>query len=229
MNVNGASERDDERDNRLPSRRSGGSKPVSKESFASMETPRSKPQAKLRQKARLQKPAQIEQKNKLCEFHGDKGHSMDECIHLRKQIEEAVKSGQLSHRIKELKQGANKGEHEKAAKKGNLQQRKSYGKLYGSTLAADNKVISHLKLLSKSRNFLPTPCEKWVQETPIVIKAEVEGHLIHRIYVDGGSASEVLYEHCFNRLHSEVKSSMIPATAPLLGFSGKISWPLGQI
>ncbi|GKC63452.1 hypothetical protein Tco_1096050 [Tanacetum coccineum] len=33
------------------------------------------------------------------------------------------------------------------------------------------------------------------QENPIVIEAEVEGHLIHRMYVDGGSASKVLYEH----------------------------------
>ncbi|GKB74179.1 hypothetical protein Tco_0935591 [Tanacetum coccineum] len=48
----------------------------------------------------------------------DKGPSTDECIHLRKQIEKAVKSGQLSHLIKELKQGSNKGDHAKATKKG---------------------------------------------------------------------------------------------------------------
>ncbi|GJZ91539.1 reverse transcriptase domain-containing protein [Tanacetum coccineum] len=67
------------------------------------------------------------------------------------------------------------------------------------------------------------------QETPIMIEAKVEGHLIHRMYVDGGSASKVLYEHCFNRLHPKIKNQMIPATTPLLGFSGEISWPLGQI
>ncbi|GJV32953.1 reverse transcriptase domain-containing protein [Tanacetum coccineum] len=43
---------------------------------------------------------------------------MDECLHLRKQIEEAVRSEQLSHLIKELKQGPNKGEHAKTTKKG---------------------------------------------------------------------------------------------------------------
>ncbi|GKB89925.1 reverse transcriptase domain-containing protein, partial [Tanacetum coccineum] len=62
-------------------------------------------------------PTENQNKNKLCEFHGDKGHNTDECIHLRKHIEEVVKSGHLSHLIKELKQGSNKGEHAKAAKK----------------------------------------------------------------------------------------------------------------
>ncbi|GJS46213.1 hypothetical protein Tco_0596334 [Tanacetum coccineum] len=49
-------------------------------------------------------PVENQNKNKFCEFHGDKGHSTDECIHLRKQIEEAVRSGQLSHLVKEIKQ-----------------------------------------------------------------------------------------------------------------------------
>ncbi|GKA07399.1 hypothetical protein Tco_0686623 [Tanacetum coccineum] len=38
---------------------------------------------------------------------------------------------------------------------------------------------------------------------PMIIEAEIGGHFIHRIYVDGGSASEILYEHCFNRLRPE--------------------------
>nr|GEX19251.1 hypothetical protein [Tanacetum cinerariifolium] len=66
-------------------------------------------------------------------------------------------------------------------------------------------------------------------EGPMIIEAEIGGHFIHRIYVDGGSTSEILYEHCFNRLRLEVKSQMIPATAPLIGFSGEIIWPMGQI
>nr|GFD32644.1 reverse transcriptase domain-containing protein [Tanacetum cinerariifolium] len=44
--------------------------------------------------------------------------------------------------------------------------------------------------------------------------------------VDGGSASEILYEHCFNRLRSEIKNQLVPA---LIGFSGEVIWPIGQI
>ncbi|GKC71375.1 reverse transcriptase domain-containing protein [Tanacetum coccineum] len=49
------------------------------------------------------------------------------------------------------------------------------------------------------------------------------------MYVDRGSSSEILYEHCFNRFRPEVRNLMVPATTPLVGFSGEIIWPLGQI
>nr|GEY27221.1 reverse transcriptase domain-containing protein [Tanacetum cinerariifolium] len=66
-------------------------------------------------------------------------------------------------------------------------------------------------------------------EGPMIIEAEIGGHFVHRIYVDGGLASEILCENCFNRLRPEVKSQMIPATTSLIGFSGEIIWPMGQI
>nr|GFD33852.1 reverse transcriptase domain-containing protein [Tanacetum cinerariifolium] len=37
-------------------------------------------------------------------------------------------------------------------------------------------------------------------EGPLVIEVKIGGHMIHRMYVDGGSSIEVLYEHCFNWL-----------------------------
>ncbi|GJT84845.1 reverse transcriptase domain-containing protein [Tanacetum coccineum] len=66
-------------------------------------------------------------------------------------------------------------------------------------------------------------------EGPMIIEAEMGGHYIHRMYVDGGSSSEILYEHCFNRFRPEVKNLMVPAAIPLVGFIGEIIWPLGQI
>ncbi|GJZ56457.1 hypothetical protein Tco_0611650, partial [Tanacetum coccineum] len=42
--------------------------------------------------------------SKLCEFHNDKGHSTDECVPLKKQIEELVRAGKLSQFVKGIRQ-----------------------------------------------------------------------------------------------------------------------------
>ncbi|GJR44693.1 hypothetical protein Tco_1312796 [Tanacetum coccineum] len=54
--------------------------------------------------------------NKFYEFHGEVGHNT-ECMHLKRQIEELIKNGKLSHVIKELNQGSEK-DQPKTAKKG---------------------------------------------------------------------------------------------------------------
>nr|GEV59972.1 reverse transcriptase domain-containing protein [Tanacetum cinerariifolium] len=66
-------------------------------------------------------------------------------------------------------------------------------------------------------------------EGPLVIEAKMGGHMIHRMYIDGGSSMEILYEHCFNQLRPEIKSQMVPATTSMTGFSGETIWPLGQL
>ncbi|GKA45440.1 hypothetical protein Tco_0738236 [Tanacetum coccineum] len=53
-------------------------------------------------------PADKRSNNKFCEFHNDKGYSTDECMQLKKQIEELVKEGKLSHFIKEIRQDRDK-------------------------------------------------------------------------------------------------------------------------
>nr|GFB50698.1 reverse transcriptase domain-containing protein [Tanacetum cinerariifolium] len=58
-------------------------------------------------------------------------------------------------------------------------------------------------------------------EGPLGIETEMGGHMIHRMYVDGGSSMEILYEHCFNRLRPKIKSQMVPTTTSLTGFSGE--------
>ncbi|GJT68923.1 reverse transcriptase domain-containing protein [Tanacetum coccineum] len=62
-------------------------------------------------------PVEKRNANKFCEFHGEVGHNTDECMHLRKQIEEMLKVGKLSHLVKEIKQNNGK-EQPKVTKKG---------------------------------------------------------------------------------------------------------------
>nr|GEZ06455.1 reverse transcriptase domain-containing protein [Tanacetum cinerariifolium] len=64
-------------------------------------------------------PVEKRNSSKFCDFHNDKGHSTDECMQLKKQIEELVRAGKLSHLIKEMKQGREQtktGRKEAAAK-----------------------------------------------------------------------------------------------------------------
>ncbi|GJS46774.1 reverse transcriptase domain-containing protein [Tanacetum coccineum] len=75
----------------------------------------------------------------------------------------------------------------------------------------------------------PTLASSDGTEGPLVIEAEIGGHMIHRMYIDGGSSTEVLYEHCFNQLRPEIKSQMVLATTSLTGFSRETIWPLGQL
>nr|GEV22768.1 reverse transcriptase domain-containing protein [Tanacetum cinerariifolium] len=127
-----------------------------------------------------------------------KGHSTDECMQLKKQIEELVRTGKLSKQIKEIKHGRDQS---KARKK--------------ETPAKDKPAAIYM-------------IQSGV-EGPLVIEAEIGGHMIHCMYVDGGSSMEILYEHCFNRLRPEVKNQMVLATTSLTGFSGETIWPLGQL
>ncbi|GKD09222.1 hypothetical protein Tco_1188907, partial [Tanacetum coccineum] len=58
-------------------------------------------------------PADKRSSNKFCEFHNDKGHSTNECMQLKKKIEELVKAGKLSHFIKEIRQDIDKQKNRK--------------------------------------------------------------------------------------------------------------------
>nr|GEY57509.1 reverse transcriptase domain-containing protein [Tanacetum cinerariifolium] len=106
-------------------------------------------------------------------------------------------------------------------KGGNVKKGKTDGNTNGTPMAKDSQIKDY-------PNFTPLG-EEDEMEGPMIIEVEIGGHFVHRMYVDGGSSSEILYEHCFNRFCLEVRSQMIPVATPLVGFSGEIIWTLGQI
>ncbi|GKD74709.1 hypothetical protein Tco_1332991, partial [Tanacetum coccineum] len=62
-------------------------------------------------------PVEKRNNNKFCKFHGEVRHNTDECMHLKRQIEELLKNEKLSYVIKELKQNSRK-DQPKTNKKG---------------------------------------------------------------------------------------------------------------
>nr|GEV02671.1 reverse transcriptase domain-containing protein [Tanacetum cinerariifolium] len=161
--------------------------------------------------------------------HGEVGHTTDECMHLKRKIEEMLKAGKLSHLIKELKQNHEK-DQVKIAKKGETSGKdKPLAILMVQPCQRIAKQRITQTFSSKSVISFPTPGEENGMEGPMIIEAEMGGHCVYRIYVDGGSSLKILYERCFSKFCSEIKNKLIPANTPLVRFSREIIWPLGQI
>nr|GEV95462.1 reverse transcriptase domain-containing protein [Tanacetum cinerariifolium] len=55
----------------------------------------------------------------------------------------------------------------------------------------------------------------------IILEALIEGLQIHQIYMNEGSSSEVMYEHCFQNLGTETMTKLKEPRTPLVGFSSK--------
>ncbi|GKF60789.1 hypothetical protein Tco_0177575, partial [Tanacetum coccineum] len=76
--------------------------------------------------------------------------------------------------------------------------------------------------------FLAIP-QSQLTDGPIILEGIVEGNRVRRILVDGGSSSEIMYEHCFINLDNNVQSRLRRCKAPIIGFSGETYHPLGLI
>ncbi|GJZ77570.1 reverse transcriptase domain-containing protein [Tanacetum coccineum] len=109
----------------------GGDKPTFKKGFKNKQRPDRKPdrfslltktpkeifaleKGKFKAPPPMVTPVEKRDPSKYCEFHSDTGHNTNECMQLRKQIDEMIKAGKLSQFIKELKQN----DKTKAPKKG---------------------------------------------------------------------------------------------------------------
>lgn len=127
-----------------------------------------------------------------------------------------MRSGQLAHLVKEIKNGSQKGGTAKGGKKETVTKDKAPAIFMVQSWQRNVKQKVPPQMGPNLEiSFPPVQGDDW-DDHPLVIKADVGGHRVHRMYVDNGSASEVLYEHCFNRLSPEVRKRMIPATTPYL-------------
>ncbi|GJT56388.1 reverse transcriptase domain-containing protein [Tanacetum coccineum] len=145
-------------------------------------------------------PVEKRSSNKFCDFHNDKGHGTDECRDQTKVGKKEVPAKDKSLAIYMVQPWHR---------------------------TTRQKVTQSFARVSEI-TFPPLTTSKGTKG-PLVIEAEIGGHMIHRMYIDGGSLTEMLYEHCSNRLRPEIKSQMVPATTSLTGFSGETIWPLGQL
>ncbi|GJZ29110.1 hypothetical protein Tco_0573757 [Tanacetum coccineum] len=130
-------------------------------------------------------------------------------MHLKSQIEEMLKAGKLSHLIKELMQNSGKNQANVAKK----------GEVAGKDKPLAILMVQTGQKIAKQRitqtfspetmiSFPPLGEEDGI-EGPMVIEAEVGGHLVHRMYVDGGTSSEILRRRTLNFRMEELSGCKI--------------------
>ncbi|GJR83863.1 hypothetical protein Tco_0154648 [Tanacetum coccineum] len=132
-------------------------------------------------------PVEKRNSNKLCEFHNDKGYITDEYVQLKKQIEELVRAGKLSHFIKEIRQ--NKDQQKTGKKDAPAKDKAASIYMIQPWQRVTRQKVTQSFDRVREITFPTLTVSKGI-EGLLVIEAEIGGHAVHRMYVDGGSSME---------------------------------------
>nr|GFC23158.1 reverse transcriptase domain-containing protein [Tanacetum cinerariifolium] len=139
--------------------------------------------------------------NGYCEYHGQKGHTTNECVQLRQLIDKLVKEGRLDHLVKNIKEGKDKQKRE--GKKDTPKDKADTIYMVQSWQRMTRQKVSQ-KFSRGSKITFPTLTANNTVVEPLTIEINAGGHDIHRMYIDGGASADILYEHCFQRLRPKV-------------------------
>nr|GEX01627.1 hypothetical protein [Tanacetum cinerariifolium] len=165
-------------------------------------------------------PLEKRSSNKFCDFYNDKGHNTDECMQLKKQIEELVRAAKLSHLIKEIKQGWDQskvGKKEAPAKDKPM----AIYMIQSWQRMTRQKVTQSFERVREIR--FPSLATSSGTKGPLVIEAEIGEHMIHRMYVDGGSSTKALGNNMRRRsFYKSMENFMIVRSlSPYNGIIGR--------
>ncbi|GJZ99355.1 hypothetical protein Tco_0671906 [Tanacetum coccineum] len=161
-------------------------------------------------------PVEKRNANKFCEFHGEVGHNTDECNHLRKQIEDMLKAGKLSHIIRELKQNSGKEQPKKKGETSGKEKPQAILMIQSRQKAVRQKITQSFS--PDLEISFPSLGNDEGAEGPLIIEAEVGGHQVHRMCIDGGS---VICRRMTNIHITWMDFMVVRSTSPFNGIIGR--------
>ncbi|GJT82107.1 hypothetical protein Tco_1056449 [Tanacetum coccineum] len=129
--------------------------------------------------------------SKYCHFYEDHGHDTNEYRQLRNHIEEAVKSGQLSHLVKGIKK-----ERVKAFENQRVEGKKDKGIAPAEApilmIRQDESYTKNnaLESFTSEGRQITFPSRGSNSSTPVVIKAKIFGREVSRVHMDSESSCE---------------------------------------
>ncbi|XP_035845350.1 uncharacterized protein LOC118491578 [Helianthus annuus] len=165
--------------------------------------------------------------NLYCDFHKDSGHLTDDCYSLRQEIERALKSGKLSHLVKNVRkdtrqlQRHDEGSHKKVRR---LETHMVNGPRY---TAREKGKRPYEPSWQEQQVIFPVVRGGPRATRPVVITGIIGHYETEYIFIDPGSTADIIYEQCFNQLDEEDKARLEPVDYPLSGFCNEMVFPLG--
>ncbi|GJV16010.1 hypothetical protein Tco_1361333 [Tanacetum coccineum] len=156
--------------------------------------------------------------SKFFEFHGEVGHTIDECMHLKRQIEKMLKAGKLSHLIKELKQSNGK-DQTKAAKKGETS---------GKDKPLAILMVQPWQRVAKQRITQTFSPESVISFPPLGEEDGTEGPMIIEAEMGDIWSTACMWTGAPLQKSCMKTASIDSAATLLVRVSGEIIWPLGK-
>ena len=187
---------------------------------------------------------------KYCEFHRGHGHRTDDCIRLRKEIEDLIWCGHLRRYVAQegqdqaqppppcqptlpqhqlplgeihvISRGFAGGGESSSAKKAYLRSIRSEGTL-------EVQAISKLPWLDTTITFSDSDMQGYQHphDDPLVIRAVMANKTIHRVLIDNGSSADIIFSSAFDKMGIG-REKLEPVSIYLCGFSGERVLPLGS-
>ncbi|GKD51113.1 hypothetical protein Tco_1280089 [Tanacetum coccineum] len=141
------------------------------------------------------------------------------------KIEEAARSGQLSHLVKGIKKERKKTSNSQQGEK----KEKNTTPAEAPILMINREEARTRNNISKSPTFegreitflLVTKGSN--SSAPVIIKAKIFRREVGRIHMESDNSCEVIYGHCFLKLKPYIQASKVDSQVPLVGFLGKKS------
>ena len=188
---------------------------------------------------------------KYCEFHRDHGHQTDDCRQLRKEIEYLIRCGYLRHFVES--EGQVQAQLPPPPRQTTIQHQQPLGEIHvisggfaggGESSFArkahlcsirsgevmEVQAVSKMPRLDTTITFSDSDLEgcQHPHDDPLVIRAIVANKTIHRVLVDNGSSSDIIFASAFDKMGIG-REKLEPVSTHLRGFSGEKVLPLGSI
>ncbi|GAV66156.1 hypothetical protein CFOL_v3_09666, partial [Cephalotus follicularis] len=157
---------------------------------------------------------------KYYQYHRDHGYNIEECRHLKNQIEDLIRKGHLHKYIDRNAPQERRERREEAPHQQEEQQPRDAIHTISGGVASDKDVISFFEVDYK-RICLP-------HDDPVVVTLQVALFTMKRILIDSGSSTDILYKHAFDQLRIPA-DQLRPVKNPLVGFTGEMVHPLESI